>query len=793
MKNLNHIIYKSFFSLCFLMLTALYSFSQTNVVQGYNNHYKYSQEDFHLRFNKEAYYPSEKAWFQAFVTDTKTKKLFLQTKKASLLVYNQQGRLIAKNDLRFQNGISNFFIQIPTSYTSSSIYYKMVSSWSKNFDANDLYELKIYNSKKENKIDSPLKTVSFFPESGILIQNTNTFIGVKTIDVNGEGIAVNGKIKDENDKIVGVFKTDISGIGKFRFRPVANMKYVAEITEDSEYRKFELPKIKSSGVLINVVEKEDAILFYFKSKDFIPKNKPFVIIHSKGNIAISSPINLKEGQVFFSFPKQKLLKGLNTITLFDGFSPIAERHFFNDYGISSNKEDVLIQAKRVSIDSVEFELRNWLPNSQMFLSVSILPEENELVKKNNFRSDFYLKNILTQNDYFNYFKSQESISRINTHLLTYTREKDKWKQILEDTITIKNDFTSGFTVKGKLLDRKGNGLSNTKVDFFTDNQIGYTNTDNLGHFLLKDLNVDVGDKVILSAEKGKGNRRQISFEIFEEENTHDTIIQIKKKTLTEVNNIVQSPFVDDSEVLKEVIVKGNSKKEEEDTFINPMDKSTFNESFKITKDQITKYRDVLSYLGTRGGIRVINNAGSIYIFSTRTKHQTILGRNNFGVGGGSPGNMMNVYVNRTLIRASQFEILKEITLDQVKSIKINRSGIGDGGKNPFGSINIYLTNESVFGYKNTKNDSSFRYEFLTKKGFSKSVPYEAPNYLYDSYSKEYKKHATLYWQPNIQLTNIPYKLKVEIPENIHHLKVVIQGMTSDGSIVDFTKEISLKD
>ena len=190
---------------------------------------------------------------------------------------------------------------------------------------------------------------------------------------------------------------------------------------------------------------------------------------------------------------------------------------------------------------------------------------------------------------------------------------------------------------------------------------------------------------------------------------------------------------------------------------------------------------------------MINNAGSIYIFSTRTKHQTILGRNNFGVGGGSPGNMMNVYVNRTLIRASQFEILKEITLDQVKSIKINRSGIGDGGKNPFGSINIYLTNESVFGYKNTKNDSSFRYEFLTKKGFSKSVPYEAPNYLYDSYSKEYKKHATLYWQPNIQLTNIPYKLKVEIPENIHHLKVVIQGMTSDGSIVDFTKEISLKD
>ncbi len=793
MKNLNHIIYKSFFSLCFLMLTALYSFSQTNVVQGYNNHYKYSQEDFHLRFNKEAYYPGEKAWFQAFVTDTKTKKLFLQTKKASLLVYNQQGRLIAKNDLRFQNGISNFFIQIPTSYTSSSIYYKMVSSWSKNFDANDLYELKIYNSKKENKADSPLKTVSFFPESGVLIQNVNTFIGVKTIDVNGEGIAVNGKIKDENDKIVGVFKTDISGIGKFRFRPVANMKYVAEITEDSEYRKFELPKIKSSGVLINVVEKEDAILFYFKSKDFIPKNKPFVIIHSKGNIAISSPINLKEGQVFFSFPKEKLLKGLNTITLFDGFSPIAERHFFNDYGISSNKEDVLIQAKRVSIDSVEFELRNWLPNSQMFLSVSILPEENELVKRNNFRSDFYLKNMLTQNDYFNYFKSQESISRINTHLLTYTREKDKWKQILEDTITINNDFTSGFTVKGKLLDRKGNGLSNTKVDFFTDNQIGYTNTDNLGHFLLKDLNVDVGDKVILSAEKGKGNRRQISFEIFEEENTHDTIIQIKKKTLTEVNNIVQSPFVDDSEVLKEVIVKGNSKKEEEDTFINPMDKSTFNESFKITKDQITKYRDVLSYLGTRGGIRVINNAGSIYIFSTRTKHQTILGRNNFGVGGGSPGNMMNVYVNRTLIRASQFEILKEITLDQVKSIKINRSGIGDGGKNPFGSINIYLTNESVFGYKNTKNDSSFRYEFLTKKGFSKSVPYEAPNYLYDSYSKEYKKHATLYWQPNIQLTNIPYKLKVEIPENIHHLKVVIQGMTSDGSIVDFTKEISLKD
>lgn len=790
MKNLNLITLKSFCVFCFLLCISSYCFSQTNIVDAYKNHHKYPQEEFHLRFNKEAFYPGEKAWFEAFVTNSKSGRLFEHTKKVSLLIYDHEGKLIAQKYLQFQQGISNSFIQIPATYKASTLFYKLTTNWSKNFDTNKLYELKVYTKEKGKTTESLLNSVSFFPESGHIIHGINSFTGVKVVDKNGDGIIVSGKIKDENNKVVAIFRTDISGIGKFRFRPNSALKYFAEIDQDSEYRKFALPQVKSSGILISVVEKEDSFSFYFKSKDFSPKDTLAIIIHSKGNVALSSPINLKGGQVFFSLPKRQFSKGLNTITLFDGTTPLAERHFFNSYGISSNREDVLVKAKRASIDSVEFQLRNWLPNSQMYLSVSIVPEENLLVKKNTFKTHFYLGNLTKG---FNYFNSTESISKINTHLLTYTEDKGKWTRIItQDTTNIEHPFETGFTIKGKLLDRKKKGIPNAKVDYYTDHQIGYVNTDASGNFLLKDLIVNTNDKVILSAKKGKGSQRQISFEVSEHTENHDTIVPLKKKQTIDISNTSYSPFVEDSELLKEVVVKGNATTKDDDTYVNPMDKSTFNESFKVTKDLITKYRDVLSYLSTRGGVRVINSAGSIYIYSTRTKDQTILGRNNFGVDAGSPGNMMNVYVNRTLIRPNQFEILKEISLDQVKSIKINRSGIGDGGKNPFGSINIYLTNESIFGYKDPTDTSVFRHEFFTKNGFSKSTPYEAPNYLYDPYSNEYKKHATLYWKPNIMLADQPYTFRVEVPENIQRYKVVIQGMTSNGDIIDFTKEISLQ-
>ena len=337
--------------LCSLLLVTQLCFSQSAISKAYTNYHQYSQEDFHLRFNKEAYYPGEKAWFQVFVTDSKTKKLFDQTKKACLLIYNQEGRLITKKYLKFTEAVSSSFIEIPQAYRSSYILYKIVTNWSKNFDRDELNTLKVHFKDQENNDELPLKEVLFFPESGKIVNTVTSFIGVKAIDTQGNGMIVNGVVKDTNDKTVGIFKTDIFGIGKFRFRPVAAQKYFAVIAEDSKYRKFELPKVQDSGVIINVVEKENTVLFYFKSKNFVPQEEVSILIHYNGNIALSTPIALKNGQGYFSLPKGKLLKGMNAIAIFDGQKLLAERHFFNDSQISKNTQDIVIQAKRVSNDN----------------------------------------------------------------------------------------------------------------------------------------------------------------------------------------------------------------------------------------------------------------------------------------------------------------------------------------------------------------------------------------------------------------------------------------------------------
>ena len=80
--------------------------------------------------------------------------------------------------------------------------------------------------------------------------------------------------------------------------------------------------------------------------------------------------------------------------------------------------------------TVEFHLSKKLQASHMQISVSIVPKENLLVKNNDFKSDYYLKELQGfSNKKINYFESQKNISRINTHLLSFEGRKNTWERI----------------------------------------------------------------------------------------------------------------------------------------------------------------------------------------------------------------------------------------------------------------------------------------------------------------------------------------------------------------------------
>ena len=202
----------------------------------------------------------------------------------------------------------------------------------------------------------------------------------------------------------------------------------------------------------------------------------------------------------------------------------------------------------------------------------------------------------------------------------------------------------------------------------------------------------------------------------------------------------------------------------------------------MNEENVYNYRTVLQYLEYQSSIVVDNRSSFVSIYNTRTNSQTI-------IGGGDGVQPMNIYIDQILMRQQDAEMLKNIYMHEVKSIRINKSGIGSGGLNPFGSIHIYLNKKGLFKElkSRSKRDAEVLYIRLPY-GFEKPKIYSQPEYQYEIGSESFNRYATLHWEPLLKLTNEKMTFKANIPEQIKDYKLIIQGLTNEGKIIDFELE-----
>lgn len=86
-----------------------------------------------------------------------------------------------------------------------------------------------------------------------------------------------------------------------------------------------------------------------------------------------------------------------------------------------------------------------------------------------------------------------------------------------------------------------------------------------------------------------------------------------------------------------------------------------------------------------------------------------------------------------------------------------------------------------------KRDSEVLYIRLPY-GFEKPKIYTQPDYQYEIGSENFNKYATLHWEPLLKLTNEKLTFKAKIPQQSKEYKLIIQGLTNEGKIIDFELE-----
>lgn len=190
--------------------------------------------------------------------------------------------------------------------------------------------------------------LQFFPESGDLVHGLISKVGFKAVSMAGTGLEIAGDIMDQQNRIVTSFKANKLGMGDFLMLADSTNRYYARITskrEEGLILKYELPKVKSQGTVLSVVNQKDKIVLRVTSN--MLNGKPISVRSTSRGVRYydaKGRIN-RDGQLQFAFPADELPEGIIVFTLYDqDEKPLAERLFFNQ--VSHKKLNIQVQTDK---------------------------------------------------------------------------------------------------------------------------------------------------------------------------------------------------------------------------------------------------------------------------------------------------------------------------------------------------------------------------------------------------------------------------------------------------------------
>jgi hypothetical protein len=245
--------------------------------------------------------------------------------------------------------------------------------------------------------------IQFFPEGGQLVSGLKSTVGFKAIAPNGLGIAINGKLVDNQGHVVLEFQSAHAGMGAFTFTPVAGNSYTAIIKlPNRQERRLALPAALSSGyVLLADNSKPDSLYITLQATpDLVNKADLTFMPIANGAPLFFMNTKFPDRQISITAPKNKLPGGIIQLTLLNAQNqPVAQRLVFNNYrqqvtiGISQMKTTY---AKR---EKVEYDLQALDASGKPAIgSFSIAVTNADAVEPNELTETTIFSNLLLSAD-----------------------------------------------------------------------------------------------------------------------------------------------------------------------------------------------------------------------------------------------------------------------------------------------------------------------------------------------------------------------------------------------------------
>ncbi len=790
-------IFSLFFFLFFFISLSQNSKIKTHgelYLNKYSQYFELPRETLYTHINKTTFLVGEHIWFKTYVHDRHADYKSVRTTNINVSLFNSSGDLVDSGLWYASSGSAEGQIYLDSTFKSGRYYLKSSTNWMRNFNESDAFIQSIDiigTNEKESKPDISKESldIQILPEGGHIVSNTSNVIGLKVLNVNGQGEQVSVIVSDDQGNEITKFDTNQFGIGKFLLIPESDMTYALDVIQKNGITiTKKVGDIKDFGITIqaNNLGSENLILTLHTNQNTleqISEKKFDLLIHKNGRSKSTSFSFNSKNEVVIVIPKSNLFRDLNIITVFnEEGDPLVERMIFNSDARISNASYNISQLKKVN-DSLVFsiyELSNKIEDSLSGmgdLSITVLPSGTESYNPNdNIISTNYLKPYVQghiENPKY-YFQDITERKKYDLDLLLLTQgwSRYKWSNVFSSKIEANYQFENGLTIKGRLFNPKV--VPAFKIQ--SPELMGYSwvdidlNSDNT--FVLDNMYVTKGEILRISYidEKGKYRKPAVSIEVVTndvEDNISESNLISKALAHNEISQsdqqYINAFFYEDAEVLEEVVLIGKKKKEKSDS---EKISTTYKDNY-IPVDENTirlfpRVLDIIAYNGYQVNITIRQDVVITKFFKS------------------SPSSSGSPLIILDGVPLNDFNILFNLRSNDFEGISIDKSGLGYGIRGTEGVIRLYSRKTDLF--KSSKQLEDYTFEKEATKGFSKPKQFYTPRYK--SFTSDlFNNYGVISWIPNINLKKNSSQL-FKIPDfEAKSITFFIEGYDTDGKLV----------
>ncbi|WP_310590140.1 carboxypeptidase-like regulatory domain-containing protein [Dyadobacter soli] len=429
----------------------------------FNERFKLLSPSVFVHIDKPVYATGDRVWMSAYLLDAANDQRAGGEAAMHVDLLTPAGQLVQHQWIRVEDGRGQGSFRLSDTLAAGTYRLRAYTD-EDNAQLGPAFERQvgIYNLfRNETSADrdtlSRSLDIRILPEGGRWISGLPARLGIKIVQPNGHGLTVDGLIVDDIGAEVTRFKTNPQGMTSVSMQPNAQRSYYADVVYMGQRQHIPLPKLETEGMLLSVDAVSDTarVALTVMSANQTASDSVYILIQQRGSIVDQRKMILQKGIAKVSLPMTGWSPGLTQITLYDGSArPQAERLFFVPEFVAPVRMVLALNKSR------------YQPREQVVMSVSLAD--------NGSPASAALSASITDVNKV----SEDSTATLHTHLLLtgelrgivenanrYLADRsDKTRRDLDDLLltqgwrrvsgTAEQDLADGLSFTGRVLDSK---------------------------------------------------------------------------------------------------------------------------------------------------------------------------------------------------------------------------------------------------------------------------------------------------------------------------------------------------